>query len=169
MISELIEREISLSIYEPRWDTVYNIPRGTILVKGRHGLYHEMIAAAKEITDKFGCYSWKNANDLFYCGSFREYSRHETGLAGRLHNYLQNHRIKENGQKNTNLMVFDYINRELKLSNIALCIFRFNNLKLGNCFIDYMTYSSDGNLVHAVEQLLISSYRELRQCSWNRS
>ena len=40
------------------WNDVYVIPKGTVLQKGRHGLYHEMVDAAASVDERFGCYAW---------------------------------------------------------------------------------------------------------------
>ena len=135
-------------------------------------MYHQIVEAAGNIEKRFGCYSWGNDGSIYYCGSFaKDYSRNgfRSNLHGRVHNYLQNHRVKDTGQKNTNLMVFENINRELKQNSILLQHFVFESLQIGDDVIDFATFSNDPNLVHAVEELLICSYRRIGQCSWNRT
>lgn len=163
--------EIGLKVFNPHWEIVYSIPKGTSLQKGRHGLYHEIIEAAGKVPASFGCYSWSNADVIFYVGSFSKdykHGKHKSNLHGRVHNYLQNHRIKENGQKNTNLMVFEKINETLETQDVALNLFQFDSLELGLSQIDYVTYTNDSELVRALEQLLICSYKKANQCNWNR-
>lgn len=163
--------EIGLKILNPHWDVVYNIPKGTSLQKGRHGLYHDIVDAAGKFTLHFGCYSWGHADEIFYIGSFSKdykHGNHKSNLAGRIHNYLQNHRTKETGQKNTNLMVFERINEALTTQDITLNLFQFDFLELGSTRIDYLAYTNDADLVRASEQLLICSYKKVNQCNWNR-
>lgn len=163
--------DIGLKVFNPHWEIVYSIPKGVSLQKGRHGLYHEIIEAAGKVPASFGCYSWGNADEIFYIGSFsRDYKRgsYKSNLHGRVHNYLQNHRTKETGQKNTNLMVFEKINGTLTTQDVALNLFRFDLLELGSKKIGYATYTNDADVVRALEQLLICSYKKVNQCNWNR-
>jgi hypothetical protein len=163
--------EVSLNIHNPFWETVYKIQSNSPFVKGRHGVYHEIVHAASQISQRFGCYAWGTADCLHYIGSFsQDYKRRsfKSNLHGRIHNYLQNHRSKENGRKNTNLMVFENIRETLLLQDIHLYLFTFDVLKIGEETVDYAGFSQDGELVRAVEQLLICSYRRKQQCTWNR-
>ncbi len=167
---------ISLAIQQPQWRTVYTIPKGTALKKGRrHKLYKDITKAAGAVTERFGCYSWGSDTIIFYCGSFaKDYSRggFKTNLHGRVHNYLQSHglaKFKRTGRKNTNLMVFDNINKALCQNDILLRLFTFEELEIGNDKVDFVTFSTDPNLVHTVEQLLICTYRRQDQCKWNRT
>ncbi|MBE7435440.1 MAG: hypothetical protein HS100_16110 [Anaerolineales bacterium] len=163
--------EISLKVFNPHWEVVYNIPKGTSLQKGRHGLYHDLVNAAGNVTVRFGCYSWGHADEIFYIGSFSKdykHGNHKSNLAGRVHNYLQNHRTKETGQKNTNLMVFERINEGLAIRDITLKLFQFDFLELGLQRVEYASYIIDTDLVRALEQLLICSYKNIDQCRWNR-
>ena len=164
----------SLVIHQADWQTVFEIPQGTTLQKGRHGVYHEIIEAAAPISARFGCYSWANNSSIFYCGSFaQDYARgnFKSNLQGRVHNYLQNHGRKGTKRRNTNLMVFDKINERLKQSNVLLRLFTFESLDVGDDHVDFVTFSTkpEPELVHAVEQLLISTYRRQEQCTWNRT
>lgn len=141
--------EISLKVVRSSWEIVYQIPKGTHLVKGRHGLYHEIVTAAGKISERFGCYSWGAPEELFYIGSFsKDYKRgdHKSNLHGRIHNYLQNHREKESGQKNTNLMVFENINRALVAQDVMLYIYKFDCLELGIERIEYANYTSSSEV-----------------------
>ena len=164
---------LSLVIRQPMWKTVFTIPKGTVLQKGRHGLYHDIVGAAGEVTERFGCYSWGSDANVFYCGSFaQDYSsgNFRTNLHGRVHNYLQNHRVNaRTGRKNTNLMVFENINNALKQKDVLLRHFTFESLQVGNDEVDFASFSADPDLVHAVEQLLICIYRRQGQCKWNRT
>lgn len=163
--------DASLVIHNSFWETVYKIAVSTPLVKGRHGLYHEIVKAAGLIQSRFGCYAWGTFDNLFYIGSFsRDYQRgdHKSNLHARIHNYLQNHRTKENGRKNTNLMVFENINQLLLTSDVSIFIYGFDYLEIGHERVEYTKYCEDAELVRAVEQLLISSYRRKGQCTWNR-
>lgn len=163
---------ISLTLSNHIWRPVFTIPKGTILQKGRHGLYHEITGAAETISERFGCYSWGSASTIYYCGSFaKNYSRggFKTNLQGRVHNYLQNHRRKATGRINTNLMVFEKINDALQLNDVHLSLLTFDWLHIGDDRVDFATFSTDPDLVHAVEELLICAYRRQDQCQWNRT
>ena len=163
--------EFLLALKDSEWKKVFIIPRGTILPKGRHGLYHKIMASAATVPDRFGCYAWGNHSEIYYCGSFsQDYTRKEfrTNLHGRIHNYLQNHRQKPNGRKNTNLVVFENINNSLLASDVILFHLVFKSVQVGAEEVDFNTFSNDSYLVRAIEQLLISSYRKQNQCSWNR-
>jgi hypothetical protein len=163
---------ISLTLSNHTWRPVFAIPKDTILQKGRHGLYGDITKAAGAINERFGCYSWGSASKIYYCGSFaKDYARggFKTNLQGRVHNYLQNHRRKASGRINTNLMVFEKINNALRLNDVYLSLLTFEWLQLGDDRVDYATFSTDPNLIHAVEELLICTYRRLGQCQWNRT
>ncbi len=163
----------SISVFSPQWPVVYTIPKGTVLVKGRrHWLYKDIMKATQNITHKCGCYSWMSKTVVYYCGSFTEYSsgRFKTNLQARIHNYFQNHRQRaDTGRKNTNLMVFEKINAALKHEDVHLSLFTFESLDIDNCRLGYDDFSQDPDLVHAVEELLICSYRRRHQCAWNRT
>jgi len=166
------EYDFSLSIQNAAWNPVFVIPKGSILLKGRHGLYHDITLAAAGIKDRFGCYSWGRGSEIYYCGSFaQDYVRggFKSNLQARVHNYLQNHRIKATGQKNTNLMVFEKINETLLKDDVVLSVFTFRLLKFAGVSYSFSQYCEDPDLVHLVEQLLISFYRKLEQCHWNRT
>jgi hypothetical protein len=163
--------ELSLAINEPFWQTVYEIHQSNFLLKGRHGSYHAIVEAAGNIKSRFGCYGWGTSENLFYIGSFsKDYTHgdHKSNFHGRIHNYLQNHRLKESGQKNTNLLVFENINHALLANNVILYILCFDSIQIGQEQIDYSCYAQSPELVRAVEQLLICSYKRNNQCSWNR-
>lgn len=164
---------IELNVDNPHWDLVYSIPSGTVLEKGRRGLYHEMVDSASLVTVQFGCYSWANDSEVvLYCGSFsKDYTRgnFKSNLHGRLHNYLQNHREKESGSKNTNLMVFENVNSLLVSRGVKFQHLVFDTIEIGGESVTFDEYCNDASLVKAVEQLLISSYRRVGQCEWNRS
>ncbi len=163
----------SLTLNNPLWRTVYIIPKGTTMLKGRHGLYHELLDATKSFKERFGCYSWQSVGTIYYCGSYaKDYKRghFKTNLQGRIHNYFQNHRIdSKTGRKNTNLMVFENLNKMLRNSDVSLCVLVFGSLRIGADEIDFDTFVQDPGLVHAVEELLICSYRRQKQCDWNRT
>jgi hypothetical protein len=164
--------DLSLIIQNPQWTPVFVIPQGTVLPKGRHGLYPEITRAAAAVNNRFGCYSWGSQSEVYYCGSFaQDYARRsfKSNLHARVHNYLQNHRIKETGQKNTNLMVFEKINEALMNEDIILSVFSFEEVKFSNCAYSFSQYCQDHDLVHTVEQLLITFYRKQGQCQWNRT
>lgn len=163
--------EIGLKVFHPHWEVVCSIPKGTSLQKGRHDLYHDIVDAAGKVTVRFGCYSWGHADEIFYIGSFSKdykHGNHKSNLAGRVHNYLRNHRTKETGQKNTNLMVFEKLNNALVTQDVVLSIFQFDFLELGLEQVNYTAFSIDTDIVRTVEQLLICSYKKHEQCAWNR-
>ena len=163
---------LDLKLNNANWNDIYTIPKGVVLQKGRHGLYHEMVDAAASVDLRFGCYGWVIEPDtICYCGSFsRDYSNRDfkSNLHGRLHNYLQNHGSKKSERKNTNLMVFDNVNAALREAAVKFQYLKFESLEIGNDVIVYDEYCQDPSLVKAVEQLLITSYRRLGQCEWNR-
>lgn len=166
------DMNFSLVIHQSQWRTIFTIPQGTTLQKGRHGVNRDITKAAASISEKFGCYSWGSDSVIFYCGSFaQDYARgnFKTNLQGRVHQYLQNHGRKGAKRRNTNLMVFDNINDILKQSNVLLRLFTFESLHIGDDHIDFVTFSMNPDLVHAVEQLLICTYRRQEQCKWNRT
>jgi hypothetical protein len=166
-----IESSLSLFISHPIWKPVFMIPRNTTLQKGRHGLYHNIIEKAAHIEDRFGCYSWGSSSEIFYIGSFskdRKNKRFHSNFHGRIHNYLQNHRLKENGRKNTNLMVFENLNSILKTQEIFLRIFTCDLVSFGYHEWTMAQFSEDAELVLSCERLLISWYKMLKQCQWNR-
>lgn len=153
--------EILLRIINPSWQPVYTIPQGTTLLKGRHGLYHAMVEAAAQVQQRFGCYAWGVTDFIYYVGSFsKDYTsgRHKSNLHGRLHNYLQNHRLKKNGRKNTNLMVFENLNTELKARAISLYLLNFDFVEIGQEKAPYVYFTNNPDLVRSVEQLLICAY-----------
>jgi len=60
---------LSLVIKEPKWLNVFVIPLGTQLEKGRHGIYHDIVRAARTIKHRFVCYAWGTKETIRYCGS----------------------------------------------------------------------------------------------------
>ncbi len=165
--------QFSVSIQQPEWQTVFVIPKSTVLIKGRrNSLYKAITAAAAAVSLRFGCYSWGNTSQIFYCGSFaQDYARggFKSNLQGRVHNYLQNHRLRDTGRKNTNLMVFENINSALKQDDVVLRLFTFETIQIASATVAFTTYASDPDLVHAVEQLLIATHRRQGECQWNRT
>lgn len=165
--------EMSLHIHQPAWKVVAAIPQGQQLVKGRRNdLYTEICRAAAGVPYRFGCYAWGSPAEVHYCGSFaRDYTRgsFKSNLHARVHNYLQNHRVKPTGQKNTNLMVFEQINAALAESEIRLSVFTFEQIEIDGTAVDFGGYCQNPDLVHLVEQWLIAGYRRKGQCGWNRT
>lgn len=165
--------EMNLRIHQPAWQVVAAIPQGQQLVKGRRNdLYTKICRAAGRVQYRFGCYSWGSPTEVHYCGSFaRDYVRggFKSNLHARMHNYLQNHRVKETGQKNTNLMVFEQINAALAKHEIRLSVFTFEWMEVDGTRVDFARYCQDADLVHLVEQWLIAGYRRQGQCGWNRT
>lgn len=164
--------KFNLEIIEPIWNVVFVMPKGTVLEKGRHGIYHEIVEGAGRIQSKFLCYAWGTRDKVHYCGSVaRNYSRgnYKSNLHGRVHNYLQNHRTKPNGRINTNLMVFENIRKLLLTDDVYLCVLTFDSILFGGDRVSYIEYTNDPELVHATEQLLIASYKRKGECVWNRT
>jgi hypothetical protein len=164
--------KLSLVINDPAWQVVFMIPQGTQLIKGRHGIYHEITNAAGTIKNRFICYAWGINDSINYCGSISQNyasGRYKSNLHGRIHNYLENHRRNENGRTNTNLMVFDNIRQILVDKDVYLYYLTFSWLNIGDEQVSYQNYSNDSDLIHAVEQLLIASYKRIGQCTWNRT
>jgi len=165
--------DFSIKLHKPQWKIVCTIPKGTVLQKGRHGVYREIIDATKLVKQRFGCYAWQSDTTVYYWGSFAKdyiHGNFRTNLQGRIHNYLQNHRINsKTDRKNTNLMVFENLNSTLKSKDVSLGILVFDRLNIGNDEIDFPIFTQDADLVHAVEELLICGYRRQKQCEWNRT
>lgn len=164
--------KLSLEIIEPDWKVVFIIPQGTILEKGRHGIYHQIVEAAGMIQSRFCCYAWGTKETIYYCGSVAsDYSRggYKSNLQGRAHNYLQNHRTRPNGRINTNLMVFENLRKTLVTDDVYLCVLTFETITIGNEQVSYVEFANDSDLVRATEQLLIASYKRINQCAWNRT
>ena len=163
--------DYSLIIREPRWDNLVALPKGTVLVKGLHGPNRQIMDALAEVPDRFGCYTWATREEVFYCGSFtQDYASgiSKNNIQERVRNYLQNHRISPTGHKNTNLMVFENINAVLQNRGVDLRLLRFRCVRIGGEEIEFASYSSDPDLIRAVEQLIIAIYKERGHCSWNR-
>lgn len=162
---------LALRLLNPRWVLVFRIPYKTVLPKGRHGPYHDISTAAGNVHWRYLCYSWGDSSRIFYVGSVAaDYVRgnFRSNLQARVHNYLQNHRTKETGHKNTNLMVFEKINEALQSGDVFLRIFEFDSLTTPRGLIAFQGYTEDPDLVRAVEQLCLWHYRQDGQCTWNR-
>ena len=167
----IIDGNHSVDIRQARWRTVFTFPVGTIVPKGRTNEWYKAItSAAGSVKERFGCYAWGDHAAIHYCGSFaQDYKRgFDTNLQGRVHQYLQNHRMKANGEKNTNLQVFEHINSALKETAVSLYLLEFETLRIDEETVDFATYTTDPELVRTVEQLLTCIYRRRGQCSWNR-
>ncbi len=163
--------DLGLLIRDFVWRPILTIPRGTVLERGRRGLYDELTAAAGAVSERFGCYSWGSEATTYYCGSFaRDYSHghFRSNLEGRVHNYLQTHQRRRDGFKNTNLLVFESINAALQREDILLRLLTFSSLQVGEQEVSFAEYAQDADLVHTVEQLVICTYRKRGECGWNR-
>jgi hypothetical protein len=162
----------SLALQQLNWRTIYTIPQGTVIPKGRtNSTYKTITIAAGNIQERFGCYAWSDTVNIRYCESFADdYSggRFDSNFQGRVHNYLQNHRISDAGHKNTNLMVFEKINASLQNNSVALYLLTFASLQIDNAIVSFSSFTNDSDLVQSVEQLLICIYRWYGQCQWNR-
>ncbi len=169
----MIDLDYSITIQKPSWRILYEIPQHTVLVKGRkNNVYKAITSVAGAIQERYGCYAWGNKSNIYYCGSFaKDYrgNKFSSNLQGRIHNYLQNHKVKDTGNKNTNLMVFENINSSLPACSIVLYLFEFAKIQIGHEIIDFITFTSDSSLVQAVEQLLICTFHRNGQCQWNRT
>lgn len=167
------ETQFSLSIHDPHWKDVFTIPRGTVLQKGRHGIYPELVKAAGAVDLRFGCYSWGAVNLVHYCGSFAQDNKRgnfNSNLHARVHHYWQTHnQKKKTGHKNTNLMVFENIGSVLRTDSVHLRVFSFSQMQFGEKNLTLSDFSQEPDIVHAVEQILIATYRKRGECSWNRS
>jgi hypothetical protein len=162
----------ALALQQPTWRTIITIPRGTVIPKGRtNNNYKAITVAAGNIQERFGCYAWSDNANIFYIGSFADdYSggRFDSNFQGRVHNYLQNHKISDTGFKNTNLRVFENINAALQITPISLCLLTFVGLQIDNATLSFSSFTADSDLVKSVEQLLKTIYRRHGQCQWNR-
>jgi hypothetical protein len=162
--------DFTIEVQHPIWQPVITIPQGSILAKGRRNdWYRTITTAAGNVIAPCGCYCWHTTDKVLYVGSFRPYKNFKSSLHARVHNYLQNHGKAEKKKLNTNRMVFDNLNLILQQSEILFSYLTFESLRLGNDIINFETFSSDPTLVHAVEELLIATYRRAGQCEWNRT
>ena len=164
--------DYSLIIREPRWNNIVTLPKGTALVKGVQGPNRQIMDALANVPERFGCYTWATQDEVLYCGSFtQDYANaiSKNNFQERVRNYLQNHRVNATGHKNTNLMVFENINSVLQDRGVYLRLLRFRYVQMGAEEIDFASYSSDPDIIRAVEQLVIAIYKEQGQCSWNRA
>lgn len=163
---------MKIELIKQTWKPVFQIQKGTKLLKGRHGIYWDVRKACQQLTNRFGCYSWQSAGQVHYCGSFAKDNKEaefESNLEGRVHNYFQNHRVNSNGRTNTNKHVFDLINTTLKTDSVQLAVLEFDSVELADEAVQFADYCTDPDLVKAVEALLICHYRRRNQCSWNRT
>jgi hypothetical protein len=161
-----------LKLFGAEWKTVFSVPQGTELEKGRHGLYQELVTSAGKIDARYVCYAWGTDDIIYYCGSVaRDYARggFKSNLQGRVHNYLNNHQTKDTGRINTNLMVFQNIQKILADNEVFLYQLVFQSLTIGNDAVNFQDFSNDPDLVHAVEQFLIAHYKRNSQAVWNRT
>ncbi|MHC1740319.1 MAG: hypothetical protein AB9897_04330 [Anaerolineaceae bacterium] len=164
--------EYSLQLVNESWEEVFFLEKGTDLTKNRTKTNHQLREKAAFVKDRFVCYRWTSHTDVFYCGSVsNDYRGHkyQSNLEGRLHNYLQTHQQRPNGRKNTNLMVFENVCSQLQIKSVVFSVLRFDRLILSGKAIPFEDYSQNPDLVHAVEQLLIATYKSIGQCGWNRS
>jgi hypothetical protein len=70
---------------------------------------------------------------------------------------------------NTNLMIFNQINDLLRHNPVSLQLLKCDAIEVSDKKrITYEEYTHNPDLVHAIEQLLIYSYRHQDQCVWNR-
>lgn len=162
--------DMHISIKDWEWTEVFRIPQGTLIQKGRRGIYYEIIRAAGDIKERFGCYAWGSRDKIYYCGSHaRDYQRkfHENNFQQRVHNYLQNHRVKK-GRTNTNKWIFDKIKEHLGFEDIYLFYLRFKEIEIDKEIIHFKDFSEMAELVRAVEELMIAHYKKIRLVEWNR-
>ena len=167
----MLPQYLRIKICVPRWRPVFSIVKGAKLLKVRDQVYRDITGATAKITSRFGCYSWGDSTTILYVGSFAQDYKHgnfKSNLQARVHNYLQNHRIRATGRKNTNLVVFEQINAPLQTDNVVLRFFEFDTLKMEDESFDFTGFSSDPDLVRLVENFLIARYRRRGQCPWNR-
>jgi len=162
----------SIVIQGLRWETVVEIPQGTVLEKGRKNQWYQQITtSAANLVVPWGCCAWASKDVIYYIGSFRPYARksYKSSLQGRVSNYLQNHRTKNGGYENTNLHIFNNINTVLQNQPMMPTHLTFDTMKIGARVIDFAMFSGESVFVHAVEQLLICTYRLDSECIWNRT
>jgi hypothetical protein len=163
--------DLGFEIVSPRWKTVIQVPKGSILPKGRSTLSRDIILAARRFAERFGVYSWGSTDQTLYCGSFsRDYksSQFESNFEGRIHQYFCNHKRRDDGAaKNTNALVFDRINDTLRSDCIELRLFDFDELRSLGVLFTPSQYASDSCLVRAVERVVIGANKHKGQCPWN--
>lgn len=160
--------KFTIEVIQSSWNTIFLIPRGTVLPRGKKGLSREVILSANRVRDRFGCYTWATNGKIRYCGSFLDYAKYESNFEGRIYQYFSNHKRRPDGSpSNTNARVFDLLNEALETTAVALQVFRFESLKRSDESIAFASYTTDSYLVKAVERLLIWTYKNAGQCRWN--
>jgi len=102
-------------------------------------------------------------------GSFSPYGRKEfeSGLEGRLHNYLQNHGKKD--RPNTNKWVFDSLCRAMLEQYVELRVLRFEQVRINARDFTFEEATNDKAIILALESMLIASGRLEGGCQWNRT
>jgi hypothetical protein len=164
--------DLSIQIINSKWKRIFTIKAGTTPDQLQGEVYPDIRKSAGNIKNHFLCYSWGTEDEIKYCGSVaRDYTHgsQKSNLEGRIRNYFRNHRQESNGRKNANLNVYQNIIETLKVTDIYLSIFEFTEIRLGEKRFSYSEYSEDPELVQAVEQLLICSYKHIGQSPWNRT
>lgn len=163
--------DLALTLTRPRWTTVYEIPAGTALVKGRNGLSRCVIEAGRTVRGRYGCYCWSGVAEVLYCGSFSsDYAKGKfaSNFEGRLYQYFCNHRRRDDGSaNNTNALVYDRLNQQLTEGSVALRLFGFDSCRWIDDEVSVESYERDPSLVRAIERLLIWMYKRQGQCAWN--
>ena len=160
--------QVDWSLTNPRWEPVFRFEVGETLVKGRRTTHYPRIcAAAKCVQESHGCYSWWVGSAQVYVGSFSPYGRFETGLEGRLHNYLQNHGKKD--RPNTNKWVFDNLCRSMLQEPVELRVLRFDQLHINGRNFTFEQATNDKAIILALESMLIARGRLRGGCQWNRT
>jgi hypothetical protein len=162
---------LGFEIVSPRWKLVTQVPKGSVLPKGRQALSRDVILAARRFAERFGVYSWGTEAQALYCGSFsRDYnsSQFESNFEGRIHQYFCNHKRHDGGvAKNTNALVFDRINDAWRSDCIVLRLFDFDELRSLGALFGPSQYASDSGLVRAVERVVIWAHKQKGECAWN--
>ena len=162
--------QVDWCLANPRWLPVFRFEVGETLVKGRRSLHYQRIReAAKGVREIHGCYSWWVGPNQVYVGSFSPYGRKEfeSGLEGRLHNYLQNHGKKD--RPNTNKWVFDSLCRAMLEQYVELRVLRFEQVRINARDFTFEEATNDKAIILALESMLIASGRLEGGCQWNRT
>lgn len=161
----------NISLVNPKWKLVFEIPILSRLRKGKNKRNIELLKKAALVKEKYGCYSWVT-DSIQYCGSFSKDYKHRpnhNNLESRIHQYLYNHsNNKKNGEPMTNLHIFNKIKKELRNRSVKLKRLSFEKLLIANKEISFKKYCDTPLYVEAVEQLLIYSIRAKGKCKWNR-
>jgi hypothetical protein len=166
---------VSLVLPAYDWQLVHTLPKGTLLSeKGPGSARGRLLKTVSMVDVQFGCYSWQMRDKVLYCGYFtRDYMHqgrraYRSNLQGRVHQYLHNHSRSTKGEPRTNLRVYEQILFTLQIDSVALHLLYFDALQVAGREVPFAQFSGDASLVRTVEALLVHTYKQVRECAWNK-